>query len=221
MTPDATLIILGAGGHGRVVADIAVQAGWTVVGFVDDNIAPGTPDTLSLPVLGDRDWFYASPQNSCRVALGIGDNYTRMVLVKFLKMANIRLATVMSPFAVVSPFAQIGPGTVIMPGAVVNAGAIIGEGVIINTGAVVEHDTRVGNYAHLSSNSTLGGGADVGEFTHIALGATVLPLIHIGNRTILGAGSVATRSIPDDVIAFGIPARIRRDAFTKPRMALV
>lgn len=221
MTPDATLIIFGAGGHGKVVADSAVQAGWTVMGFVDDMIAPGTPRSLPLPVLGDRDWLYASPQNTCRVALGIGDNYARMALMKVLETANIGLATVMSPFAIVSPFAQIGSGTVIMPGAVVNAGAIIGEGVIVNTGAVVEHDTRVGNYAHLSPNSTLGGGAEVGELAHIALGAIVLPLIHIGNRTILGAGSVATRSIPDDVVALGIPARIHRNAFTGPSMSLV
>lgn len=215
MTHDSRLIVFGAGGHGKVVADVALQNGKNVAGFVDDGVAHGAVARLPLAVLGDRSWLCSAPRNAYRVALGIGDNYARMAVAKFLNLEGIEIATVISPFAVVSPSARIGIGTVIMPGALVNAMAIIGEGVIVNTGAVVEHDAIVGDYAHLSPNSTLGGGVEVGEFAHIALGATVLPSIRIGNRSILGAGSVATRTIPDGVVAFGVPARVRRGIVSK------
>ncbi len=210
MTPDSNLIVFGAGGHGKVVADIAIQAGWKVAGFVDDRAAPSPSASLSLPILGDRDWLCAQPRGTYKIALGIGDNYVRGEVAQFLRAEGIHVATIVSPSAILSPSAIIGSGAVIMPGAIVNAMATVGEGAIINTGAIVEHDSRVGSYAHLSPNSTLGGGVEIGEFAHVAIGAIVLPLIRIGRRSILGAGSVATRAIPDDVIAFGIPARIQR-----------
>jgi sugar O-acyltransferase (sialic acid O-acetyltransferase NeuD family) len=209
------MIVFGASGHGKVVADVALCAGNTVAGFVDDDAAHRAAARLPLPVLGDRAWLCCAPKDAYRVAMGIGDNYARMAVARFLNSKRIEVATIISPSAVVSPSARVGAGTVIMPGAVVNAMAIIGEGVIINTGAVVEHDAIVGNYAHLSPNSTLGGGVEIGQLTHIGLGASVLPLIRIGSRSILGAGSVATRMIPDDVIAFGVPARIRRSIVSK------
>ena len=209
MTTDKKLIVFGAGGHGKVVADIALRAGLAVSGFVDDHAIPGASVGLPWPVLGDREWLCAQPRSVYQVALGIGDNYVRLSVANFLHSKKIDVSTIISPFAIVSPFVQVGTGTVIMSGAVVNAMANIGEGVIVNTGAVVEHDVKVGNYSHLSPNSTLGGGAKVGEFAHIALGAIVLPLLSIGSRSVLGAGSVATRSIPANVIAFGVPARIQ------------
>ena len=209
MICEKRLVVFGAGGHGAMVADIASQAGWNVAGFVDD--APQDIDCSRVsPVLGDRAWLRATARESCRVALGIGDNYVRHAVAQFLLGAGIEVATIVSSSAVISSSATIGQGTVIMPGAIVNAMATIGEGAIVNTGAVVEHNSRVGSYAHLSPNSTLGGGVEIGEFAHIAIGAMVLPLLRIGRRSILGAGSVATRSIPDDVIAFGIPAHIQR-----------
>lgn len=204
------MIVFGSGGHGNVVADIASRAGWSVAGFVDDDCASGGCGDRQRPVLGDRNWLRSIPRDTYQVALGIGDNFARQAIAEFLRAEQIEIATIVSPFAVISASATLGEGTVIMPGAVVNAMAIIGEGVIVNTGAVVEHDSRVGSYAHLSPNSTLGGGVEVGEFAHIAIGAVVLPLLRIGRRSILGAGSVATRAIPDDVIAYGVPAHIKR-----------
>jgi sugar O-acyltransferase (sialic acid O-acetyltransferase NeuD family) len=218
---DSEVIVFGAGGHGKVVADIVLQCGWTCAGFVDDQTSFRAAVGLPLSILGDRTWLCNQPRDTLRVALGIGDNYGREAVASFLTSAGIEVVSAISPFAVVSPSAQIGAGTVIMPGAVVNAMAIVGEGVIINSGAVVEHDTRVGNYVHLSPNSTLGGGVEIGEFSHLGLGASVLPLIRIGSRSILGAGSVVTGAIPDNVIAFGVPARIKRHIISKTKRQLV
>jgi sugar O-acyltransferase (sialic acid O-acetyltransferase NeuD family) len=206
---DTELIVFGAGGHGKVVADIACQCGWPLAGFVDDQATciAGNP---RVSILGNRSWLYNVPRDRCRVALGVGDNYARKAIANSLISEGFELATLISPYAVVSPSARIGAGTVIMPGAIVNAMAVVGNGVIVNTGSVIEHDAKIGNYVHLSPNSTLGGGVEVGEFTHIGLGVSVLPLICIGSRSILGAGAVVTRMIPGDVIAFGVPARIHR-----------
>ena len=215
LTHDRELIVFGAGGHGKVVADVAFQCGWRCAGFVDDRTVSVSGVGLPLRILGDRTWLCNQPRDARLVALGIGDNYARKAVANFLNSEGIEVATLISPSSVVSPSAQIGSGTVIMPSAVVNAMAIVGEGVIINSGSVVEHDARVGNYVHLSPNSTLGGGVEIGEFSHLGLGASVLPLIRIGCRSILGAGSVVTHAIPDDVTAFGVPARIKRCSISK------
>lgn len=207
---DVRVVIYGAGGHGKVVADVATQSGNIVTGFVDDDITTGCAARLPLPLLGNRSYLCQGLPASDRVALGIGDNSQRMAAAQFLARNHVALATMISPFAVVSSSARVGVGTVIMPGAVVNAMAQIGDGVIVNTGAIVEHDVTVGNFVHLSPHSTLGGGAQIGELAHVAIGSTVLPGVRIGARSILGAGAVATRDVPDDVIALGIPARITR-----------
>lgn len=209
------VIVFGAGGHGRVVADVALQAGMHLAGFVDDNPATRRSAHLPAPVLGDREWLQSARREGWSVALGVGDNYARRTIAQFLSVEGFDLVTLISPSATISPSARIGIGTVVMPGAVINSMAVIGDGVIVNSGAVVEHDVCVGDFAHLSPHAALGGGAEVGELAHVAIGATVLPLIRIGARSILGAGSVAPNHIPNDVVAFGVPARIRRDIALK------
>jgi sugar O-acyltransferase (sialic acid O-acetyltransferase NeuD family) len=216
LTPVKKLIVFGAGGHGQVVADVAIQAGWSVAGFVDDRLGTDSTAGLKFPILGDRAWLASAPKSDYHVALGIGDNYARGSVAEFLRSQAIQIATIISPSAVLSPTARIGAGTVVMHGAVVNVMAVIGEGVIINTCAVVEHHANIGMYAHISPNSTLGGGVEVGNFAQVALGSTVLPFLRIGNRSILGAGSVAIRAVPDDVVAFGVPARRQRSTAQKP-----
>jgi UDP-N-acetylbacillosamine N-acetyltransferase len=87
---------------------------------------------------------------------------------------------------------------------------VVGEGVIVNSGAVVEHDVEVGEYAHVAPNATMGGGSSLGAFSHLGIGASVLPRVHIGDRTVVGAGAVVVKNLPDEVVAIGVPARIHR-----------
>ena len=203
-----TIYVYGAGGHGRMVADVLRAARRPPAGFLDDS-ACRCQLPLDLPVLDARQWM--SRIEACEgigVALGIGDNRARQEVSDLCRCRGFKIVTAVHPTAVLSPAARIGLGTVVMPLAAVNADACLGSGVIVNTGAVVEHDCIVGEYAHIAPNAVLGGSARVGSFSLLGLGAAVLPGVNVGSRSIIGAGAVVVRDIPDDVVAMGVPARV-------------
>ncbi len=213
------VVVYGAGGHGKVVADILLRTSrCELLGFVDDGREAGTR-VFELPVLGGRQWLRdladakadaAGEQERPSVALGIGDNGARERTFAFCRELGLEVITAVHPTAAVAPSTRLGEGTVVMANASVNPGAVLGPGAIVNTGAVVEHDCRVGAFAHLSPNATMGGGATLGEGTHLGLGAVVLPGVSVGDRTVIGAGAVVNRNIDGGVVAHGVPARVTR-----------
>jgi sugar O-acyltransferase (sialic acid O-acetyltransferase NeuD family) len=166
---------------------------------------------MGLSVIGGEDWLRReiSRGEVVKVALGIGENSIRQNLAERLKSLSVEIVTAIHPFAALSRSAIIGQGTAVMAGAVINPDAEIGCGVILNSGVVVEHDVVIGDYAHVSPNASMGGASRLGALSHLGLGAVVLPGIAIGSRSTIGAGAVVTREMPDDVIAIGVPARIR------------
>lgn len=203
-----TIVVLGAGGHGKVVADIALSAGLAVAAFIDDAPAKQSTAIWNIPVLS---WARFSdepgPWRDGVVALGIGDNATRERLAGKVRDAGFALATLVHPRAAVARTARLGAGVVVMAGAAVNPDAVVGEGAILNTGAVVEHDCVVGPYAHLSPNAALGGAVRVGARTHLGLGAVALPGVVIGSDVRVGAGAVVHREVADGLTVAGVPAR--------------
>ncbi len=203
-------IVYGASGHGKVVCDILLASNIRLDGFVDDNRDLEGKKVMGFPVLGSDKWIAETLKTaSVRIALGIGNQQNRKIVADRCQHMGAEISTLVHPRATVAASAQLGEGTVVMAGAVVNPDAKIGRGVIINTGAVVEHDVVVGDYAHLSPGVTTGGGVRIGSLTHIGLGATILPGISIGQRTVVGAGAVVVCDIPDDAIAFGVPAKLQ------------
>lgn len=192
------LVVYGAGGHGLVVADAATQAGYAVVGFVDDSVEPGTSVGL-WPVLVEL------PDEPCTVA--VGDNAVRSALVDRLIEVGRTLRSVVHPAATVSPLAEIGDGAYIGPGAVVNAEAMIGLGALINSGAIVEHHVQVHRCAHVAPRAVLCGSVHVGQGAMIGAGAVVLPGLTVGERAIVGAGSVVIDHIEPGQTVVGHPAR--------------
>jgi UDP-N-acetylbacillosamine N-acetyltransferase len=211
-----TVYVYGAGGHGRVVADVLRAARRPFAGFLDDSACRCRVSNLVLPVLDAVQWMRGiKARDGIGVALGIGDNRAREEVADLCRRSGFEIVTAVHPSAVLSPAARIGVGTVVMPLAVVNADARVGSGVIINTGAVIEHDCVVGDYTHIAPNTVLGGAARVGSFSLLGLGAAVLPGVSVGSRSIIGAGSVVARDIPDDVVAMGVPARVSKRAFSK------
>jgi UDP-N-acetylbacillosamine N-acetyltransferase/acetyltransferase EpsM len=208
------IIVWGAGGHGRVVAEVALSAGFRVVGFVDAD-----PRKLGSPVGGsglavvatERDFLDdRTTWSTTAVALGIGDNAARVRAMAFLPAAL--LPPLVHPSAVVSPTARLGAGTVVMPNVTVNADAITGEGVILNSGCIVEHDCRLATGVHVSPGAILAGAVCLEQESWVGAGATVIPGCSVGARTIIGAGSVVVSDVPPDSTFVGVPAR----AITRP-----
>ena len=195
------LIIVGAGGHGKVIADSAIKNGYTDIGFVDDN---ATGECMGFSVTGTCADIEKLNDGNTDFVIGIGNNTTRkMIAEKY----DVNWITLIHPSAQIAVNASIGKGTVVMAGAVVNACATVGEHCIINSSAVVEHDNSLENYVHISPGVKLGGTVAVGEQTHIGIGATVSNNIAICSDCFIGAGAVVVRDIKDIGTYAGIPVR--------------
>lgn len=208
--------VYGAGGHARVVADAILAAGGHVVAFVDDAPARVGASVLGIAVRGN-DWLFSDPAAAAlAVALGVGDNFARRRIAELCLARGRLLPPVVHPAATVASSATLGTATFCAARAVVNASAAVGAGVIVNTGAIIEHDVRVGDFAHVSPGACLAGGSALGALSHLGAGAVVLDDIFVGSGCIVGAAAMVNRHLPDDVVAYGVPARIRR-AITAPK----
>ena len=195
------LIIIGAGGHGKVILDSAIKAGFDVAGFLDD--VPVKKDILGYSYLGsvsDIDKFAATHLFVC----AIGANLIRKNIDT---TKEIEWATIIHPAAHIGLNVEIGNGTVVMAGTVINASARIGRHCIINTSAVVEHDCVVSDYTHISPNATLCGGTHVGEETWIGAGVTIKAGVSVCEGVIVGAGAVVVKDITEKGTYIGVPAR--------------
>lgn len=219
MTP--RLVLLGAGGHAKVVADVARAAGWQVVGLVETGrerigqvAEPG-----GAKVIYDEAEFWAilaggaaDAGGALRVDAAIvafGANQARLEATRRLE-AHLEVPTLIHPSASISPSATLGAGTVVMPQVVVNASARIGEAAILNTACVVEHDCVIGSGSHLSPRATLAGGVRVGELSWLGAGATVINNLTLGTGVTVGAGAVVIRDVADSLTVVGCPARPAR-----------
>lgn len=199
------LFIIGAGGHGKVIADIALKNGYTDIAFLDDH-AVGR--CVGFPIQGTTKEAKAFNDGTTDFVIGIGNNQSRQIIAKAHPL--LRFVTLIHPAAVISTYARIGVGTIVMPGAIVNSGAEIGNHSIINSAAIVEHDNVLADYVHISPNAALGGNVHVGEGTHIGIGVSVKNNISICRECVIGAGAVVVKDITTSGTYVGVPA-IRLD----------
>lgn len=204
------LVVLGGGGHGKVVADAAaLQRAWSTIAFVDDRRAPGDR-VEAWPVVGRfADVPALLSGDDTDVVVALGDNRMRVEWMRRLLAVQARLATVVHPTAIVSPCASIGAGTVLAAAAVVNPGARVGRAVIVNTGATVDHDCDVRDGVHLSPGVHLGGGVLVDEGAWVGIGASVRHGMRIGAGAMVGAGAAVVADVAPGTTVVGVPARPR------------
>ena len=205
MTVTHSLWIIGAGGHGRVVADIAEALGHTDIRFLDERW-PALQRNLAWPVAGSG---IADLPPKSRVFVALGDCRKRLLILKQLHEAGFDAVRLVHPTAHVSRHAQLGAGSVVMPMAAVNAGAGLGTGVIVNTGATVDHDCHIGDGVHISPGAHLAGGVSVGNESWIGIGAVVREGIRIGANVMVGAGAAVVSHVPDGACVLGVPANER------------
>jgi sugar O-acyltransferase (sialic acid O-acetyltransferase NeuD family) len=211
------VFVYGASGHGKVVTDILLAGRQTVAGYIDDGDGLAGTQVMGIPVVGDFEWLKRyTAAHKVAIALGIGGNCNRRQVAERCRDSGIELVTAIHPSAVIASSAVIGAGTVLMASSVVNPDARIGCGVIVNTAAIVEHDCVIGDYAHLSPNSAIGGAGALGATSWLGMGAVIIHGVRVGIGTIVGAGAVVVRDLPDGVVAFGVPARVQRQAHCRP-----
>lgn len=201
------LAILGASGHGKVVADAAELAGWNEVLFFDDAW-PELTQNGPWSVAGDTDALLADVKGFDGVVVAIGSNSVRQVKQRELAAVGAKLTSIVHPAAVVSEYAVVGIGSVVFANSVINACAEVGEGCIVNTGAVVEHDCVLGDFAHVSPNAVMAGGVRVGSLAWLGGCASVRQLIEVGEGAVVGMGAVVTKDVPPGVTVVGNPAKV-------------
>ena len=194
------VVIIGAGGHGRVVADTIEICGDSVLGFLDDNTENNKVNVIGKVSDAEK---YCDGETYLFVA--IGNCEIREKIMNSLKDA--KWYTAIHPSAVISPSAVIGEGTCVMPNAVVNNSAVVGKGVIINTCASVDHDDIIGDFVHIACGARLAGTVTVGNGTWVGIGSTVSNNITIGSDIMIGAGAVVVKDITEKGTYVGVPAR--------------
>jgi acetyltransferase EpsM len=197
------VLIIGAGGHGKVVADILQLQNIAILGFLDDDSTLWGSMSFGLPVLGGIDQYTA--HEVAGVAMGVGSNRARKAIVE--RYPALRWINAVHPSATIAQSASLGSGVMIAPHAVIAPDTTIGSYTIINTAATIDHDCIIGDFAHVAPGSHLAGNVAVGAGVLLGVGTNVTPGCNIGDWSIVGAGSTVVRDIPANVIAKGIPAR--------------
>lgn len=195
------LVIIGASGHGKVIADIAVKNNYEEIVFLDDDET--LKECAGFPVTGKsnateeyRDWEFI---------VAIGNAAIRQRIQN--QLSGYKIATLIHPNAVISRRVKLGEGSVVMAGSVINSDATIGKGCIINTASSVDHDCKIGDYSHISVGAHVAGTVVIGDRTWIGAGSVVSNNVNICDDCMIGAGAVVVKNINESGTYIGIPAR--------------
>lgn len=205
-------VLVGAGGHGRVVLDaIRRQGGVEIVAVVDSDPAKHGTRFEGLDVIGDESQLVSLRHRGVEgVVLGVGSvdiGTARSSLFGRISVMGLSLPTVIHPTAVVAPTAHLGSASVVLAGAILNPGVSVGNNVIVNTGAIIDHDVVIGDHAHISPGVNLAGAVRVGQGSHVGIGATILQGVYVGRDVMIGAGAVVLHDVVDGSRVAGVPAR--------------
>lgn len=201
------LLLIGASGHGKVIADIAIKNGYEIIGFLDDN--PDVKAVMDFPVIGKVE-DAVKYIGQAEMSVSIGNAAIRERIMEMLMQQGAEFPVLVHPNAVIGMNVLLGSGTVVMAGAVINPCAEIGNGCIINTGATVDHDCVIKDYTHISVGAHVAGTVHIGEKTWVGAGVVVKNNLSICEECMIGAGAVVVKDIYEKGTYIGVPARIKR-----------
>tara|TARA_B110000027_G_scaffold113503_1_gene122595 strand:- start:1164 stop:1763 length:600 start_codon:yes stop_codon:yes gene_type:complete len=192
------LAIIGAGGHGKVVGEIALLNLYENIHYFDDKI--NVIKNFPFNIIGNLGQLKDNLKDYDDFFVAIGDNEVRHKMILWLSEEKVNIVSLSHPKSTISKFSSIGIGTCVMANAVVNPGTHIKDGVIINTSSSIDHDCVIEDYSHISPNCSLSGDVSIGKFTHLGTGTSVHPGIHIGNNVKTGIGSKVYQNIFDNKV---------------------
>jgi sugar O-acyltransferase (sialic acid O-acetyltransferase NeuD family) len=209
------IIIIGSGGHAKVIIDIVKAANLhQLIGLIDPFRKPGEA-TLGLPVLGCEEDLplLVSEHQIDGIIIGIGDNFLRAEISSRVSkiLPGMQFIKAIHPDASIGIDVEIGDGTVIMAGARINPCCRIGRFCILNTNSSLDHDSTMENYSSLAPQSSTGGNCRIGTCAAVSIGAAISHGITIGEHTVIGAGATVIRDVAPYRVAFGVPAKEKRD----------
>ena len=206
------IVIIGAGGHGREVAEIlryqSKGSEVSVLGFIVDEPGQHQEVISDLPLLGDWSWFDGVDRKDIAVICALGLPSVRKRLVERAVSAGLSFADAVSALAYVSPDAKLGKGVMIFPNTVVSTNTLIDDHAIINVGATISHDTRINRYGTINPGVHLAGNVTIREGCYLGIGSSVIHGVSIGPWSVIGAGAAVFQDLPDHVTAVGVPARV-------------
>jgi len=205
------IILLGGGGHAKVLIDLIKTAGhYEIAGILDKQLKIGS-EVAGIPVLGNDDFlpelYSKGIKNACIAVGSIKDNSKRRELFERVKQIGFNIPYLVHPSAIVSGNSRISEGVQIMPGAIIQTDSLIGRNTIINTGVIIEHDCKIGKHIHVCPGAVVSGGSIIGDNAFIGAGATVINGIKIGSDAVIAAGAVVINNVPDGAKVIGIPAK--------------
>ena len=204
------ILIIGAGGHAKVLIDALLQQNADILGIVDRNIQNVGEKVLGIKVLGDDTYVLKySPQEIYLVnGIGsIGPMQARKHVYDLFHQKGYSFMTVIHPSAIIGREVKLAEGVQVMAGAVIQTGCVIGINTIVNTRAVVDHECVLGNHSHIAPGAVLSGSIKIGDCTHIGTGAVIIQGKSVGGNTLVGAGAVVVNNIGSDLVACGVPAK--------------
>lgn len=206
------LILIGGGGHCKVVISILKKmSSFDIIGIID-NYKPKGSKVLDIEVIGrdeDLKTFYEDGIEYALITVGsIKDNLKRKTLFDMAKNLGFKFPIIISSEAIVDKSVDIDEGTVIMPGSIVNVGSVIGKNCIVNSGSIIEHDCKIGNHCHIAPGVHISGEVEIDDLSFVGIGSTVIQGVKIGKNVTIGAGSVVIRDITENTIVVGNPAKV-------------
>jgi sugar O-acyltransferase (sialic acid O-acetyltransferase NeuD family) len=208
------IVLFGGGKHANVCIDIFEKSGkYNVVGIIDSKAAVQS-DLYGYPVIGRQEDIVELKKkyNFSAGFIAIGDNYDRKFVYDAITamLPDFRFVNAIHPTVLIGRNVKLGQGIAMMANVIVNPGAVIEDFCILNTGSQLDHDCFMGEFSHLSPGSVTGGQVRIGKFSAVTLGVTIIDRINIGENTVVGSGAVVVKDLPDNVLVYGIPARIIR-----------